>query len=372
MSDKNIFLKYANILSIQGYKRSLLCDMQKNRLFFIPNIIFDILDRKRIIINDIKRLYNYELDDAIDKWIDFLIKNDLGFYTYNTKLFPNLDAKFYYPGVISNAIIDYSKIENFQNLKQNIFIQLDNLGCKAVQIVLRCFENNQLLEILKLADETGIESIEIIFIDNLIDFQEKYLKNILINNVKIKRVIIFSSDIKKETIVLKNDTIIQYSTNQYLSENCGSISPIHFVNNIVFFSESKCFNNCLNHKISIDVYGSIKNCPSMNTSFGNIREISINEAICKPGFTDLWGIHKDDIDVCKDCEFRYMCIDCRCFIKNPDDIYSQPAKCGYNPYVAKWSNEEGYITVDEWRKQNPNWEKKAKRKPLVKIPQKVE
>jgi len=110
----------------------------------------------------------------------------------------------------------------------------------------------------------------------------------------------------------------------------------------------------------------------MEQSFGNIKDITLEEALNKPGFKDLWGIRKDDIDVCKDCEFRYMCTDCRCIIKNPDDIYSQPAKCGYNPYIAKWSKEGGYISVDEWRKQNLNWEKKAKRKPLVKFPQKVE
>jgi SPASM domain peptide maturase of grasp-with-spasm system len=120
------------------------------------------------------------------------------------------------------------------------------------------------------------------------------------------------------------------------------------------------------------VNGEIKNCPSLSRSFGNIKDTTIAEAIAKPGFKDLWSIRKDDIDVCKDCEFRYMCTDCRAFIKDPDNIYSQPAKCTYNPYIAKWQGEEGYVSVEEWRIQNSDWEKSVERHPLVKKPQKIE
>jgi len=85
----------------------------------------------------------------------------------------------------------------------------------------------------------------------------------------------------------------------------------------------------------------------MERSFGNIKDTTLKKAIEKPGFKDLWYIHKDQIDVCKDCEFRHMCTDCRCFIKDPDNIYSQPAKCTYNPYVCKWEGEEEYVPVEE-------------------------
>ena len=43
------------------------------------------------------------------------------------------------------------------------------------------------------------------------------------------------------------------------------------------------------------------------------------------------------IHVCKDCEFRYICTDCRAYIEDPNDILSKPLKCGYNPYTAEWS-----------------------------------
>jgi len=37
----------------------------------------------------------------------------------------------------------------------------------------------------------------------------------------------------------------------------------------------------------------------------------------------------------KDCEFRYICHDCRAHTQN-EEKYSKPLKCKYNPYEAIW------------------------------------
>ena len=130
--------------------------------------------------------------------------------------------------------------------------------------------------------------------------------------------------------------------------NCGVIAIKYFSTNIEMYNESQHYNTCLNRKICIDVNGEIKNCPSMSKSYGNIKETTIEEAINKQGFKDLWNVKKDDINVCKDCEFRHMCTDCRAFIKDSKNIYSQPLKCTYNPYIAKWEGEEGYESINNF------------------------
>lgn len=113
------------------------------------------------------------------------------------------------------------------------------------------------------------------------------------------------------------------------------------------FLESMSFNSCLNRKLCIDKDGNLKNCLAMPASFGNMADIKNGDKWLTPEFEKLWHINKDKIDVCKDCEYRYMCVDCRCFIKDPQNIYSQPSKCQYNPYIAKWANEAGYVPVEE-------------------------
>jgi hypothetical protein len=85
----------------------------------------------------------------------------------------------------------------------------------------------------------------------------------------------------------------------------------------------------------------------MSKSYGNIANTRLEDVIQLPEFQKLWFVKKDEIDVCKDCEFRYMCTDCRCFIKDPGNIYSQPAKCPYNPYICKWQGENGYVPVED-------------------------
>lgn len=49
-------------------------------------------------------------------------------------------------------------------------------------------------------------------------------------------------------------------------------------------------------------------------------------------------ITKDKITGCKDCEFRYICTDCRAYIEEPEDIYSKPLKCGYDPNTGEWED----------------------------------
>lgn len=46
---------------------------------------------------------------------------------------------------------------------------------------------------------------------------------------------------------------------------------------------------------------------------------------------------KDNIKVCKDCELRYNCIDCRA--GHQVDNGSKPVGCNYDPYKLIWNDE---------------------------------
>ena len=80
----------------------------------------------------------------------------------------------------------------------------------------------------------------------------------------------------------------------------------------------------------------IKNCPSMQESYGNIQDISLLEVVLNEEFRQVWHIHKDQINTCRDCEFRYICSDCRAFTKDLNTKTAKPLKCRYNPYKAQW------------------------------------
>lgn len=88
----------------------------------------------------------------------------------------------------------------------------------------------------------------------------------------------------------------------------------------------------------------------MSHNYGNVSNTLLQDALKHKDFKKYWNINKDRIDVCKDCEFRYICTDCRAYIEEPDNIYSKPLKCGYDPYTNQWQ---------EWSK-NPLKEKTIK------------
>ncbi len=120
------------------------------------------------------------------------------------------------------------------------------------------------------------------------------------------------------------------------NDHCGSISIDNFDINLFMYLDSLNFNTCLNKKITISETGDIKNCPSMSSTFGNISLTKFSDLILYSEFTKLWKVTKNLIDVCKNCEFRYICTDCRFYITDPTDIYSKPLKCGYDPSTGTW------------------------------------
>ncbi len=166
------------------------------------------------------------------------------------------------------------------------------------------------------------------------------LLNELINNFKRIKILLIYDTVSTKLIKPSNEngmgTIFFVADNIVNKLNCGNINKDYFSFTMDHYTESQHHNTCLNRKISIDVDGNIKNCPSMKDNFGNIKDTTLEEAINKPHFKKYWNIKKDDISVCKDCEFRHICTDCRAYIENPQDITSKPLKCGYNPYTAEW------------------------------------
>jgi len=129
--------------------------------------------------------------------------------------------------------------------------------------------------------------------------------------------------------------------------DCGKIDRKFFSIGFETFTEAQCHNTCLNQKISVDKKGLIKGCPSMQQSCGDIKKNTIHEVLEKKVLQKLWTINKDEIEICKDCEYRYCCTDCRVFTDN-DNIYSRPSKCNYNPYLGLWKGEEGHVDVGQW------------------------
>lgn len=332
---------YSNCILVKGASRSVICDLQLQQLHYIPNSLYELLNEHLgKTIKEIKKSYGNKYDEVIDSYFQFLEEKECIFYTDFPEQFPPLNLEWDYPHKVSNAIIDYNYESKFDIV--NILNQLGNLRCKNIQI--RFFSSIKeeyirlILEHLK-QKQSIITSVEIYLKDS--DWTNK--ENIIDTIFKFPRVsqcVIHSSDLN-DIMSIGNKHLVYTHQNINSEVHCGKISPQYFSINLKTFTESKSFNSCLNRKITVDKNGNIKNCPSMFLSYGNINETSLEDVINDSDFKKIWSINKDQIDICKDCEFRYVCTDCRAYVDNSKDKYSKPLKCGYNPYTTKWEKWSG-------------------------------
>ena len=124
-------------------------------------------------------------------------------------------------------------------------------------------------------------------------------------------------------------------------KKCGLQMEPDFIANKEKFARNKIQNPCLNGKIAITVNGTILPCVfARNQSFGNIKYKSLKEIMQNDEIKRIWGVTLDHVLICKDCEYRYGCFDCRPLASDTNGgvrFYdSPPARCTYNPYTEEW------------------------------------
>jgi SPASM domain peptide maturase of grasp-with-spasm system len=350
----NYLIIIPTCIFVKGFSRSAIYDTQREVIDFIPNDLYNFCleSNKRQICETLSQYSGEDLEIA-NEYIDFLLQNEYAFLgsLHDTVQIDNLSMKYNYLGEITNCICEYSPIIN-RKIKKLCHILDENMKCRAFQLI--SFDKKIALDKLEHILNHFMECIYIHHVELILPFNEDYtldkLHMLLLKYFCINRIIIHSSP---KDILEKNDHTILLYVKQSISkyDSCGFVEKDYFSLNLPHITESMKYNNCLHKKIFIDKNGNVKNCPYMNDKCGNVFTDEIHDIITKK-FRWLWNISKDKIQVCQDCEFRYACSDCRIFIKDPTNPYSQPAKCNYNPYIGKWIDEDGYMTVEEFRKKD--------------------
>ena len=343
INDQHYIKLFTNILPVKGAKQSILCDAQRGEYRVIPEDLYDLLIRcDGQIVSEIIDEFGENNRDVILEYFTALYREECIFFC-DTKeevnCFPALDLTFDTPSIITNAILDVDSKSN-HNLT-TLFSQLDGLGCENIEI--RIFES---------VHESVYQEIYDCLVDSLIEYCVlitpfnpnmglKDYQDILKNEKRIGKIIVHSVGERRANEIQQNTGKWPiYFTKQVINnaECCGNISAKYFNMNLRFITEAKKHNSCLNKKISIDREGNIKNCPAMQNSFGKLDSNLLIDVVKLQQFQELWNVNKDQIAVCKDCEFRYICHDCRALITEPNNQYSKPLKCKYNPYKAIWEN----------------------------------
>jgi SPASM domain peptide maturase of grasp-with-spasm system len=331
-----VFALFACCVPVKGARRSVVCDLQRQSFQFIPGGLFEILtEHAGETAAEIKQAYGHEYDEEIDEYFAFLLRHEFGFWCSDPGRFPALDLTWEAPERITNAILDLDERSDHDLTK--VLGELDDLGCKALEI--RCFHRcglGELRRLLEAARHGRLRSIDLLA-GYSPELTPEALAALAAGHRRVSSITVHSAPESRRLPPDRCGVPVAYRTEVVDSPRCcGKIHPGYFAVDLETFAEGQKHNTCLNRKISVDARGEIKNCPSMARSFGNVREASLHSALAQRDFAALWSINKDQIAICKDCELRYICTDCRAYLQDAADLYSKPSKCAYDPYTAEW------------------------------------
>ena len=145
--------------------------------------------------------------------------------------------------------------------------------------------------------------------------------------------------------------------------NFGFLTKPNFSTDPVSFQRNHLYNSCLAGKIAVTTDGRVIPCIfSRNETLGSVRNQELEEILQSQTVKETWELTKDRVLVCRDCEYRYACFDCRPLAADSScgkNYSSAPApRCTYNPYSGEWGsgiwrmNNHGEIIYEKLQIQN--------------------
>jgi SPASM domain peptide maturase of grasp-with-spasm system len=265
------------------------------------------------------------------RFLTFLLDEHIACLVNDISVFPAIPVCWDSPFEISTAIID---IRNKWDFLEKAFRELFELRCEFLQLRFYSEADRGLIkQVVSLVKGRCFKDVEFLIKYSGRATSHQFLAK-LCESQRNVRFLVHSAPVKAISF---SDNSVRYTGQQITScANCGTINAYTLrIPSIQGYMENKLFNSCLNRKISIDEDGFIKNCPSMKKNYGHIADTSMVTVARKQSFKNVGGINKDITDTCKDCEFRYLCSDCRAYTKN-NSLTGKPSKCKYDPYEGKW------------------------------------
>lgn len=334
------FNLFSNILPTKGPTRILISDLQRNTSELYPLELYEIIvELKSYSIEDMMKNYDEESKEKVQEYLKLLLEKEYGFISKNDwdHNFPPLSNDYHDPSTINHIFIELEEITLLNKIKSSV----ENLGIRHLVIYcLKPLTAKELIEIDVTFKTSVLSGIEILspFHQNI---DLSFVQTIHQNTVRIYSLTFYNCSQSPFKANNEFRFSLKFLKDELKLSACGKVELKYFNTNISKVLEAINHNSCLHKKIGIDKNGNIKNCPLMEESFGNIQTTSLEEALNQPGFKKYWNLSKDHIEGCKDCEFRYVCTDCRAYTERShyDDQgldVSKPLKCGYNPYTNEW------------------------------------
>lgn len=337
------FNLYSNCIPVKGSEESIIVDLQNTEHINVPNLLLDVLKKTSThTVNEIKNFFNNDLNEGIDNYFNYLVDIDYGFFLENVESFPELNLEWHSPFKVNSAILEIS--EDCKYDFNAAIKELSSLACFNIQIRINNPDvDNVVSGILDTTRKSRIRNVEIFLPESLyevhhlkyLDDIENRIKTFVIHSVKDE---ILTKDLYENSKYYIDNKLI-FTTRIINSSSNDNIKKENFIINMEFFTEAQHHNVALNRKVCIDNEGNFKNYLSHKGTLGNFNKTSITKLIDNKDFTRKWFVNNDNIDICKDCQFRYICFD-NSDIEFNGSSWRKLNQCPFNPYTNKWESEK--------------------------------
>jgi len=328
--NQNHFKLYASCVPVKGVNRGAIFDLQRGNIHFVPNILLELLDK----FSDRQLFEEYaEQKKMLYKYFNYLYEQDLIFCTNTPLNFPSISKNNYF----SPNYLDFLSVEinTIQPYKIALFERIDNLGVRELVLIQNNFNIDNIKEMLKLCEESKITGIVIItpYLESL---KDEEISKIFNRNLRVLQWIFYGTSQIKEL----NSKIV-FSKKTLANILCKRISSVNdFVVNTSAYIEALSYNLYFNKRAYITDNGFVKHTIDDSFTYGNIEKEEFKKIILSKKFQELWCITKNEIKICKNCEFRFVCPDNRIPVKENKKEYTQQTSCCYNPKTNMWKIDE--------------------------------
>jgi SPASM domain peptide maturase of grasp-with-spasm system len=315
----------------------VLIDLDRGEIIDIPNLMYEVFCYNQNVnstIDELKKHFNYEYSHGIDKIIEFCLNKKLGFLTEEPEIFHDINLFFETPYLLTNAVIEYSNNSHYSI--ENVISWLNEYGCQAIEIrLLGKYPENFVTNLMNKFNNSRITKFDIV-----LKFSEKidvvlFSKNMFSKHPRIASFIFYSTPKgleKKEFVHNKTISLISIDVESKFIEKKTRNS---FSCSLIAFSEAQSYNLGLNKKISINRFGKLKNYLTHEEEFGDVTQESIRCFTENVYLQNKWEISNNNIETCKDCQYRYVCVD-NSPISQRNGLYYRANPCDFDPYHNLW------------------------------------
>lgn len=327
----------ASCAFVEGTELALIYDFQHHTALRVPAVLQKILhglaaSAQRSIQVGALRTSRPSLSGLVDAALLSGLRAGVLQLTATPERFPPRPFRFDPPAQISNAVLDLGDALPYD--LGALFTELASLGCE--HVLIRCARKEPLAFIEEVM--CGLTDKPPLFIEWWVLFSDSLareeVRELCRRHPRITSLLMFGAPDDAEWLRTRSGigNILTLQRTMPLDSEPQAPPTISELGiDAQLYAESQRAHSFFHRKLAIGQAGEIKNAPATRQSFGFVGQRALREIVATPEFRHLGTIRKDQIEGCRDCAYRYACVDPREPLLTPSGTYRHTTPCPQQP-----------------------------------------